>query len=299
VKTAETDGYSAIQVTAGSKKANRVTKAEAGHFAKAGVAAGNTLCEFRLDNGESAPDVGAEITVAHVEAGQLVDVSGVSRGKGLDNSAFQMIDVTEMPYKQVCVFRDNMTTPADYASIIHTMAKTYNDASVLVEINDIGGQVADTLHFEFEYENIMYTENNGRSGKRISAGFKNRVDRGIRTTKPVKSIGCSMLKLLIEQNQLIINDHGTIAELNTFSKKHNSYEAESGNHDDLVMCLVLFAWLSDQNYFRHIVDINTLMKLRDKSEDELLEELTPFGFMDDGFDDSVSVDSNGDLWLNA
>lgn len=226
-------------------------------------------------------------------------VVDVSRGKGLDNSAFQIIDVTQMPYEQVCVFRDNMTTPADYASIIHTMVKTYNSASVLVEINDIGGQVADTLHFEFEYDNILYTENNGRSGKRLSAGFKSRVDRGIRTTKPVKSIGCSMLKLLIEQNQLLIHDYNTISELNTFSKKNNSYEAEPGNHDDLVMCLVLFSWLSDQNYFRNIVDISTLMKLRDKSDDELLEELTPFGFMDDGLDTSITIDSDGNQWLTA
>jgi hypothetical protein len=224
-------------------------------------------------------------------------VVDVSRGKGLDYSAFQIIDVSQMPYIQVCAYRDNMTTPADYASIIHTMAKTYNNASVLVEINDIGGQVADTLHYEFEYENIMYTENNGRMGKKISAGFKSQVDRGIRTTKNVKSIGCSMLKLLIEQNQLIINDHNTISELNTFSKKNNSFEAEVGCHDDLVMCLVLFSWVSDQNYFRNIVDINTLMQLRDKSEDELFEELLPFGFMDDGFDENVTIDDNGDRWM--
>lgn len=223
----------------------------------------------------------------------------VSRGKGLDYSAFQIIDVTNMPYEQVCVFRDNMTTPADYASIIHTAVKSYNNASILVEINDIGGQVADALHYEFEYENILYTENNGRAGKRISGGFKQSTERGIRTTKPVKSIGCSMLKLLIEQNQLIINDHHTISELNTFSRKNMTYEAEVGCHDDLVMCLVLFGWLSDQNYFRNIVDINTLMKLRDKSEDELLEELTPFGFLDDGNPNEVSVDSSGNMWITA
>jgi len=226
-------------------------------------------------------------------------VVDVSRGKGLDYSAFQIIDVTQMPYEQVCTFRDNMTTPADYASIIHTIVRMYNDASVLIEINDIGGQVADALHYEFEYEHILYTENNGRLGKSISGGFKSSVDRGIRTTKNVKSIGCSMLKLLIEQNQLIIHDHSTISELNTFSRKNNSYEAENGNHDDLVMCMVLFAWLSDQNYFRHIVDINTIMKLRDKSEDELFEELTPFGFMDNGFDEGITIDSSGDRWINA
>lgn len=226
-------------------------------------------------------------------------VVDVSRGKGMDYSAFQMIDVTTMPYRQVCTFRDNMTTPADYASIIHQICKNYNDASVLVEINDIGGQVADALHYDFEYENILYTENNGRAGKRISAGFKGSTERGLRTTKPVKSIGCSMLKLLIEQNQLIIHDHATVSELTTFSRKNNSFEAETGCHDDLVMCLVLFSWLSDQNYFRNIVDINTLMKLRDKSDDELIEELTPFGFMDDGFEESVTIDSNGDRWMTA
>jgi hypothetical protein len=221
----------------------------------------------------------------------------VSRGKGLDYSAFQIIDVTQMPYEQVCVFRDNMTTPADYASIIHTSVKSYNSASVLVEVNDIGGQVADALHYEYEYENILYTENNGRSGKRISAGFRQSTERGVRTTKPVKSIGCSMLKLLIEQNQLIINDHHTISELNTFSRKNMTYEAETGCHDDLVMGLVLFGWVSDQNYFRDIVDINTLMKLRDKSDDELLEELVPFGFFDDGSMNEVTIDSSGDMWI--
>lgn len=223
-------------------------------------------------------------------------VVDVSRGKGLDYSAFQLIDVTKMPYEQVCIFRSNIITPADYCSIIHNIIKTYNNAGVLVEINDIGGQVADTLHFEYEYENILYTENNGRMGKRISGGFRSN-ERGIRTTKNVKSVGCSILKLLIEQNQLIINDINTIQELNTFSQKNNSFEAETGCHDDLVMCLVLFSWLSDQNYFKDSVDINTLMRLRDKSEDELLDELTPFGFLNDYYLDETVVDSNGDLWM--
>lgn len=228
-----------------------------------------------------------------------VCIVDVSRGKGLDYSAFQIINVTQMPYEQVCTFRDNMTTPADYASIIHTMCKTYNNASVMVELNDIGGQVADALHFEFEYEHIIYTENNGRSGKRVSGGFKNNVDRGLRTTKNVKSVGCSMLKLLIEQNQLLLYDHNTIHELKTFSQKFSSYEAEPGCHDDLVMCLVLFGWLSDQNYFRHIVDINTLMELRDKSENELFDELVPFGFMEGSFTDNEEpvIDNKGDYWV--
>ena len=147
-------------------------------------------------------------------------VVDVSRGKGLDYSAFQVIDITQMPYEQVCTFKNNMITPLDFASIIYTISKSYNEATVLVEINDIGGQVADSLYFDYECENIIFTENAGARGKRISAGFsKGAAERGIRTTKTVKSIGCSMLKLLIEQRQLIINDHATIHELSRFSRK--------------------------------------------------------------------------------
>lgn len=218
-------------------------------------------------------------------------VVDVSRGKGLDYSAFQVIDITEMPYEQVCTFKNNMITPLDFSSIIHRISKTYNNATILVEINDIGGQVADSLYFDYENENIIFTENAGARGKRISAGFsKGSAERGIRTTKTVKSIGCSMLKLLIEQRQLIINDHNTIHELSRFSKKGTSYEAETGCNDDLVMCLVLFAWMSDQQYFKELTDINTLNILRDKTDEELENELTPFGFMDDGHPEEDVID---------
>lgn len=218
-------------------------------------------------------------------------VVDVSRGKGLDYSAFQVIDITEMPYDQVCTFKNNMITPLDFAAIIHRISKTYNNATILVEINDIGGQVADSLYFDYENENIIFTENAGARGKRISAGFsKKTAERGIRTTKTVKSIGCSMLKLLIEQRQLIINDHNTIHELSRFSKKGTSYEAETGSNDDLVMCLVLFAWMSDQQYFKELTDINTLNILRDKTDEELENELTPFGFMDDGHPEDDVID---------
>ena len=135
---------------------------------------------------------------------------------------------------------------------------------------------------------IIYTENAGARGKRISGGFGN-AERGIRTTKTVKAIGCSMLKLLVEQHQLIINDHDTIYELSRFSKKGTSYEAEPGANDDLVMCMVLFAWMSDQQYFKDLTDINTLMKLREKTEEEMESGMTPFGFMADGHDEYLDV----------
>lgn len=228
-------------------------------------------------------------------------IADVSRGKGLDYSAFHVIDVTQMPYKQVCVFRDNFIGPVEYAETIHLVHKQYNSCSVLVENNDIGGQVADLLHYDYELEGVLCTENHGRSGKRISGGFGNKVERGIRTTKTVKAIGCSLLKLLVEQFQLIINDEQTILELATFSRKGASYEAEPGKNDDLVMGLVLFAWLSEQDYFKSETDIHTLSKLREKSEDELMEEMLPIGFnnLDDDFDDSPAVQTISEFDFNS
>jgi hypothetical protein len=217
-------------------------------------------------------------------------VVDVSRGKGLDYSAFQVLDVTKMPYQQVCVYRDNHITPIEYAEIIHRTVKHYKESVVMIEVNDIGEQVSDLLHYDFEYENILYTESAGRSGKRISSGFGRNVDKGVRTTKTVKAVGCSILKLLIEQEQLILNDFHTIQELSTFSRKGSSYEAESGCHDDLVMCLVLFAWVSDQQYFKEMTDINTLRALRQRTEEEMMEELLPFGFHDDGMPDENVID---------
>jgi hypothetical protein len=205
-------------------------------------------------------------------------VVDVSRGKGLDYSAFHIIDVTTMPYKQVCVYKDNTITPIDYAQVIHRTIKNYNDAYVLVEINDIGEQVAEVLHYEYECETLMFTESAGRSGKRLSTGFSKNTDKGIRTTKSVKTQGCNMLKMLVEQDQLIINDFQTVNELSTFSRRGNTYQAESGKHDDLAMGLVLFGWMSDQGFFKEITDINTVDKLRQKNENELMESLLPIGF---------------------
>lgn len=210
-------------------------------------------------------------------------VCDVSRGKGLDYSAFQLMDVTVMPYQQICVYRNNNIGPADYAEIIHRVAKAYNNASVLIEVNDIGEQVSHTLHYDLGYENVLFTENAGRSGKRITSGFGGgSVDKGIRTTKLVKSIGCSILKLLIEQNQLLINDFHTIHEFSTFSKRGNSFEAESGKHDDMVMPLVLFAWLSEQQYFKDYTNINTLLSMKEKTDDDMEQDMAPFGFFEDG-----------------
>ena len=223
----------------------------------------------------------------------------VSRGKGLDYSAFHIIDTTSVPYKQVAVFRNNMITPTDYAAFIYRACKMYADAFVLVEINDIGGQIPDLLSYDYEYENIIFTESHGRSGKRVSGGFGANVDKGIRTTKTVKAVGCSMLKLLIEQKKLEVVDKNTIAELNVFSQKGKSYEAEPGHHDDLVMGLVLFAWLSQDAFFVEMNDDNILQHLRDRSDQDMLDDLVSFGFRFDAADDysePTVVKMGGEWW---
>jgi hypothetical protein len=226
-------------------------------------------------------------------------VADVSRGKGLDYSAFTVVDVTTSPYKQVCTFRDNMTTPMDYAEIIYRVVSNYNNCYVLIEINDIGEQVSDILINEFECDTLLFTEHAGRSGKRVTTGFSGKTaDKGIRTTKTVKSIGCNMLKMLVEQDQLIITDFDTINELSTFSRRKNSYEAEPGAHDDTVMCLVLFAWLSTQAYFKELTDINTMQLLKEDKEQAMMDDLLPMGFNTFGGEAEESfVDQSGDRWF--
>lgn len=240
-------------------------------------------------------NIGISLYRKPVENHTYALVADVSRGKGLDYSAFQIVDITNMPYEQVCTFQNNVMPPAEFSEVINRFGRMYNNAAVLIEINDIGGQVADMLWLDFAYENQLFSKNMGARGKTLTQEAGQNIDRGVRTTKTVKNVGCSILKLLVEQDQLLIRDHGTIGELATFSRKGNSYEAEDGKHDDLVMCLVLFAWMSDQQYFKQITDINTLYKLREKSEEQMVEELIPFGAVST---QGVSVDIEAALELH-
>lgn len=204
-----------------------------------------------------------------------------SRGKGLDFSAFQIIDVTKLPYEVVCSYRNNLVTPSDFAEICNRFAAYYNQAQILVEINDLGQQVADIL---WEYEaQVICTSNNGRNGKQVS--FSGECDRGVRTTTSVKAVGCMMLKLLVEGNKLIIPDASTITELNTFSAKGKSWEAEPGKHDDMVMCLVLFSWLCHVGYVDQLNNIDILKLLRERSDEDVDSDLLPFGILSDGLDE--------------
>jgi hypothetical protein len=208
-----------------------------------------------------------------------------SHGKGLDYSAFQVVNCSRMPYEIVCSYRSNNVTPNDFADLIHKTALIYNSAAILVETNDIGYNICSLLINDFEYDNMLYTISNaGRGGKRITTMAGPGVDTGLKQTIHSKKIGCTILKLLIESNQLIVPDFHTIEELATFSKHLESYKAEEGCHDDMVMCLVMFAWLSSQETFKEISNVNTLKVISDHPEEQLKEDLIPFGFVEDNND---------------
>lgn len=235
------------------------------------------------------------------EGHQYAIVADISEGKGFDYSAFSVIDVTKMPYNQVCTFRSNMIGAPDYAHVIWTTAKLYNNACILIEVNiAMGPEVAQIIHADLEYEHVLFTANAGPRGKKLSSGFGQGIDMGLRTSKTTKATGCSMIKLLIEGNQLIINDHATYREFTTFSRDNKkSFSAEEGHHDDTVMALVLFGWLSTQNYFQHMTEIHTLSELREKTDEELMDEVMPFGFVSAGSDGETLQERLENHWSQA
>lgn len=233
-----------------------------------------------------------------IKDNSYVMLCDVSEGKGLDYSTIQVINTTKMPYQQVCSFKSNTISPSDFAAKIFMVGKTYNDASCLIEINAVGETVSYILHNEYEYPNILRTENAGRLGKRITHKLGKNIDNGIRTSATTKATGCALLKLIVEAEQLVINDYATIEELSRFSKKGRSYEAESGYHDDLVMPLVLFSWLTDQKYFKEYTDINTVAAIRETTEEENIQSMLNFGYLITNGSEIVEekVVENGLVW---
>lgn len=223
----------------------------------------------------------------------------VSRGTGQDYSAFSVIDITTAPYKLVATFRNNTMSPLVFPNAIHVAAKQYNNAHVLVEINDMGGQVADVLHAELEYENLLSATMRGRKGQVLDGGFGSGTSQfGVRTTEVVKRSGCSILKSLVEADRLLIQDFDVIKELFAFVAKKNSFEAEVGYNDDLVMTLVLFGWLSTQPYFKDLSSMDIRKDIYQETINKLEEEMTPFGFIDDGMDDQpATTESDGTQWF--
>jgi hypothetical protein len=225
-----------------------------------------------------------------------------SRGQGLDYSAFTVIDLTTMPYTIAAKYKNNQISPMVYPNIIHGVAMQYNEAHVLVEINDIGGQVADILYNDMEYENMCITSVRGRKGQTLDGGFgTGQAQLGVRTTTAVKRIGCSVLKGLIEEDKLIVEDFDLIAELVSFVSKKESYQADVGHNDDLVMTLVLFGWLTTQTYFKDMTDLDIRKTLYSDKMAQAEEELPPFGIIDTGLGGNSQgiVDNNGDRWFGA
>ena len=222
----------------------------------------------------------------------------VSRGVGQDYSALVVFDITEVPYKVVAVYRNNEISPMVFPNLIAEIGARFGKCPVLVEINDIGGQVADLLWTELEYDTLVQASVRGRKGQTLDGGFGagGQSQLGIRTTSAVKKLGCSILKTMIEDDKLLFQDYDIINELTAFVSKRMTYEAEVGHHDDLVMCMVIFAWWTSQNYFRDMTDVDVRKALFEEKQQQIDEELTPFGFIDDGTDDDRWNDDG--VWLS-
>ena len=259
------------------------------------------LQEFSYNNPlytKSDVDVFEEVISTH----SYIITVDVARGQGMDYSAFTVFDITEIPYKIVAKYRSNVVAPLVFPNIINIIGKKYNDAYILIEVNDIGSQVSDVLHHDLEYENLFSTAWYGRHGQQLSGfvGGKRDSQFGVRTTKSMKKIGCSNLKALIEDDKLLIPDYDIISELTTFVSKADSFSAEEGANDDLVMTLVLFAWLVDQQYFKELSSQNIRDNLYKNQLSELDDLTTPFGIIDNGLNqEEYEVDSEGTVWIKT
>jgi len=221
----------------------------------------------------------------------------VARGVGNDYSAFVVIDITEFPHKVVAKYRNNEIKPMIFPSIIYDVAKSYNDSYILCEVNDVGDQVASILQYDLEYNNVLMCSMRGRAGQIVGQGFSGKKTQlGVKMSKTVKKIGCLNLKTMVEEDKLYLNDYEIMSELTTFIQKHNSFEAEEGCNDDLAMCLVIYAWLVSQDYFKELTDQDVRKRLYEEQKNQIDQDMAPFGFIDDGLGDSSFTDVEGDRW---
>jgi hypothetical protein len=218
------------------------------------------------------------------EGHEYIMTVDVAKGRGQDYSTFNVIDITQRPFKQVCVYQDNMISPLLFPDIIHKYAKTYNEAYVIIESNDQGSVVCNGLYYDWEYEN-MFVESMLKANA-----------LGATMTRKVKRIGCSNIKDLIEQHKLDIVDGETIIEMSTFVAKGNSYEASDNNHDDLMMNLVMFGWFAATEMFSNLTDIDFKQMLYADRMKAIEDDMVPFGIIDDGYKDNIEVDASGTIW---
>ena len=240
---------------------------------------------------------GLDVYEACKEDHDYVLTVDVARGVGGDYSAFVVIDITEFPHKVVAKFRNNEIKPMLFPNVIWEVAKSYNNAFVLCEVNDVGDQVAAILNFDLEYENLLMCSMRGRAGQIVGQGFSGKKTQlGVKMSKTVKKVGALNLKTLIEEDKLTFKDYEILSELTTFIQKHNSFEAEEGCNDDLAMCLVIYAWLVAQDYFKELTDQDVRKRLYEEQKNQIEQDMAPFGFIMDGLDDETFVDAEGDTW---
>ena len=236
-----------------------------------------------------------------VKGNDYIITVDTARGIDHDSSAFIVFDITTYPYKTVARYKNAEIKPMLFPNLIMDVAKAYNNAYVLVEINDIGEQVASIMQYDLEYENLLMCAMRGRNGQQVGSGFSgSKTQLGVRMSQAVKKLGCSNLKTLMEDDKIITNDYDVIAELTTFVQKKQSWEAEDGCHDDLAMCLVIFAWLVAQDYFKEMTDTDVRKRIYEEQKNQIEQDMAPFGFILDGVDDEDEfVDGNGDRWMKA
>jgi len=221
----------------------------------------------------------------------------VARGVGNDYSAFVVVDITTFPHNIVGKYRNNEIKPMLFPSVIVDVAKAYNNAFILCEVNDVGDQVAAIIQYDLEYQNLLMCSMRGRAGQIVGQGFSGKKTQlGLKMSKTVKKVGCLNLKTMIEEDKLIFNDYEIISELTTFIQKHNSFEAEEGCNDDLAMCLVIYAWLVAQDYFKELTEQDVRKRLYEEQKNQIEQDMSPFGFILTGFEDKAEVDVDGDLW---
>jgi len=221
----------------------------------------------------------------------------VSEGRNLDCSAFSVIDISTTPYKQVARYKSSSISPILFPTVIYNAARLYNDAYILVEINN-NPQVADIIHQDLEYENLWKVFTGNKQPQQLSSGFGRGVQMGVKMSTAVKRVGCSNLKTLIEGNKLLIPDFDTISELTTFVASKTSFAAEDDNNDDLVMTLVLFGWAATQKYFKEIVNHDIRKQIQLENMNQMDELNLPAPIIEDGRQHEFEL-IDGDLWENA
>ena len=245
-------------------------------------------------------NAGLDVYVGPKDNHDYVCTVDVARGVGEDYSAFVVVDITEFPHKVVAKYRNNSIKPMLFPNLIWEICKSYNEAFILCEVNDIGDQVASILQYDLEYQNLLMCSMRGRAGQVVGQGFSGKnTQLGVKMSKTVKKVGSLNLKTMIEENKLLFNDYEIISELTTFISKHNSFEAEEGCNDDLAMCLVIYAWLVAQDYFKELTDQDVRKRLYEEQKNQIEQDMAPFGVMDDGLGDDSFVDNDGDRWFNG